>query len=338
MKNLLLLGAALLLLQATSSAKVLRVGYPGIPLSGTDFSDLQSAVNAAGVGDTIHLYPGTWGANFNKKLVVIGKGYFTEGTGANTGLETLQGVAYVTAWMYAGSDSSTFWGLGDGAVGPYYNQVVNAVKIRRCQLSVVRFNDQTCNGWEISQCVIANLTYNWGGGLVTNLNVSNSFLQSVTLQGMAASGLSGLFANNIFSNNGANYFQNGGFIFQSNIFIGSSTNFQSAGNCFFQNNLAEGTSLLPAGNGNVNGVAMANVFVGYPTQGSLSNDARFQLKSGSPAIGAGYNGADAGMFGGTNPYRLSGIPPMPAIFKLTAPGTVTTSNPYTITVSARSNN
>ena len=81
-----------------------------------------------------------------------------------------------------------------------------------------------------------------------------------------------------------------------------------------------------------------SVFVGYAIQGAYSNDGIYVLKTTSPAKGAGVGGTDMGMFGGTNPYKLSGIPKIPAFYKLTAPSNTTSTNPYTVTFSVRSNN
>lgn len=47
--------------------------------------------------------------------------------------------------------------------------------------------------------------------------------------------------------------------------------------------------------------------------GSLIHDRDFQLREGSPAIGAGTAGIDQGAFGGDRPYVLSGLPPVPAV-------------------------
>ena len=107
--------------------------------------------------------------------------------------------------------------------------------------------------------------------------------------------------------------------------------------CTFNNNLFVNKSQASfpnlTGNNNQFGLSSASLFVT-----STSNDARYQLRAGSPAIGAGVGGMDAGMFGGANPYRLSGIPPTPSIYKLTSGSTQTSGNPYTIIFSTRSNN
>ena len=60
------------------------------------------------------------------------------------------------------------------------------------------------------------------------------------------------------------------------------------------------------------------------------------LKPNSPAKGAGSGGTDIGMFGGVNPYVLSGIPSVPTFYQLTAPSNTATTNPYVITFSVKS--
>lgn len=66
-------------------------------------------------------------------------------------------------------------------------------------------------------------------------------------------------------------------------------------------------------------------------------DSAFRLKPGSPAIGAGAGGIDAGAYGGISPYRLSVQPNIPAIYKIIAPAVVT-GGTITVTLSAKSNN
>jgi hypothetical protein len=68
-----------------------------------------------------------------------------------------------------------------------------------------------------------------------------------------------------------------------------------------------------------------------------SADAKYQLKTGSPAIGA-CNGADCGAFAGTTPYILSGLPPRPRITTMEFPGAVINSSatmPVKVTAEGR---
>ena len=66
---------------------------------------------------------------------------------------------------------------------------------------------------------------------------------------------------------------------------------------------------------------MANVFVDFSGSLNYSDDAKWKLKTGSPAIGAGVSGVDCGAFGGPTPYVLSGVPNLPHIYEATIPGT-----------------
>jgi hypothetical protein len=131
---------------------------------------------------------------------------------------------------------------------------------------------------------------------------------------------------------------NGTFVFRNCILISYHYN---DGNSAYQNSIATTSYPIPTTNNDKN-IAYSDmqtkVFVGLGTQGTYSNDGRFVLSSTSPAKGAGEGGTDCGIFGGLNKYRLSGIPPTPSFYKLSATTTTASSNPYTITFSVRSNN
>ena len=168
--------------------------------------------------------------------------------------------------------------------------------------------------------------------------MSNCFIASLYLANGSGITQTGQFTSNTINSYYNQEFGNGSFVVKNNIFL----NYHGLdANCVYQNNLFNTSYAVPVGTGNigVTGTLMGStVFVGYSTQGTYSNDGRYALKPGSPAIGAGAGGIDCGMFGGTNPYKLSGMPRIPAFYKLTAPSNITSTNPYTITFSVRSNN
>ncbi len=66
---------------------------------------------------------------------------------------------------------------------------------------------------------------------------------------------------------------------------------------------------FPATGHNIQNTDMTQVFVP-----SGSGDNWLQLRDGSPAVGTGQSGADMGTFGGAEPYVLSGLPPIPAVY------------------------
>lgn len=328
---------AALLISSVSYGKIRRIGYFGTAVSGTDYTTMQLAHDASAVGDTILLFPGSWTCNVSKRLVVLGYGYIITGANSNPNLQNITGSLTMRADMYVGSDSTVFEGIDAAVIGAYYNNSVSKVIVRRCA-GQIYFNNATSDNWRITQSFINSaFGFNWNGGNVTNLYVANCFLYGVSMNGGLSSGMNGQFVNNVFAPSTNSNFGNGSFIFQNNVF-GYPPTASSITNSVFQNNISTGS--IPAGNGNqtISQATMNNVFVGNPTLGSASYDGAFMLKAGSVAIGAGIGGTDAGMYGGSNPYKLSGIPSIPTFYKLTAPDVITAGNPYNITFSVRSNN
>ena len=103
-------------------------------------------------------------------------------------------------------------------------------------------------------------------------------------------------------------------------------------NCNISNNLVPNGN-LPAGNGNQLNVDMSTVFVNN-TGGFVDNV--YQLKAGSPAIGAGGGGIDCGAFGGGSPFKLAAQPPIPSIYNMQIPATPS-GNSMTLKFSTKSN-
>jgi hypothetical protein len=198
-------------------------------------------------------------------------------------------------------------------------------------------NSNIYSTWQILQCYISYLYPAYSTSTISNLTVNNSYIYYLYGgSGGTAANQSGQFNNCIFSYTD---FNNGSFMVKNSIFLGA--HYDDV-NCVYQFSLFDtGNGTVPSGTGNIgtdDGTMTTNVFVGYNTQGSFSNDGMWALKAGSPAKGTGQSGADMGIYGGANPYKLSGIPRIPAIYKLTAPSNTTSGNPYTITLSVRSNN
>ena len=341
---------AMVFIMATqpANAKIRRVGYWGTPITNTDYADLQSAHDAAAAGDTLLIFPNPsgWSATYSKKLVTLGYGYFTDtaslGTQANPDLQNIKGALSISIALAAGSSNCTFEGLeGIYIYGDNSGATLTGIIIRRCHGSVQLHVNNVQSGWQILQSYLESLylDYYGTGGTISNLTVNNSYIGYLygSASGTAAK-QSGQFNNCIF-----NYtdFGNGSFILKNNIFAYGNPQINDV-NCVYQYNLfATDFSTVPSGTGNLGidySSMTTNVFVGFDTQGTYSNDGMWALKAGSPAKGKGQGGIDMGIYGGANPYKLSGIPRIPAIYKLTAPSTTTSGNPYTITLSVRSNN
>lgn len=320
--------AALLTTTLFAHAKVWRVNNN----AGTsaDFSQLDVACNSPQVsaGDTLYIEASATaytGFNLYKKLVMIGPGYLLSGANGNAGLQANPNSASTVFYIDSLATGSVFMGL---SVTAYLNGATDNLRFERCMLSV--------NPWQVGR-VMQNLVFNkclMTGFQISsypteNLQITNCIFESIGLN--YSSGTNCLIRNNVFYNAGVTLSNS---YISNNIFYNSSLT-QTA--CTIKNNIAT-TNTLPAGNGNVNSLPTASIFAG-----SGSRDGKFMLATASPAKGAGetINGItpDCGAFGTPDPYRLSGIPPIPTIYELTVPVSVpSTASSVNITVSTRSNN
>jgi len=338
---------AMVFIMATqpANAKIRRVGYPGTTVTNTDYADLQSAHDAAAANDTLLIYPGNWYATYSKKLVTIGYGYFVDtsanglGTQANPGLQNIKGSLSFQVNLAAGSSNCTFEGLdGFNIYGDGSGATLTGIIVRRCKGSLgLGQNNNVYSNWQVLQSYLDIIYLEYGNGAtISNLTVNNCYIYQLYGNGGIGSNQNGQFNNCTFYSAD---FNNGSFIIKNSIIANYHSN---EVNCVYQYNLFNTDySGIPSGTGNigVDGIAMTNdVFVGWGDQGTYSNDGRLALKAGSPAKAKGQGGIDMGIYGGLNPYKLSGIPRVPAIYKLTAPSNTTSGNPYTITLSVRSNN
>ena len=288
---------------ATVHATVLRVN--NTPAITVPYATFQAAYNVAVSGDTIYLEGSgfTYGTlTINKNVTVIGPGYFLSQnpeTQANLNPAMADAV-----YLGNGCSGAKIMGLDVGSI--YHNDWSTNL-----QNIVIRRNRIT------SQMLV-----NYSNSYFTNLLFEQNFVSGSA---------TGRYENTVFRNNvisgGVNVYSNYNSISfinniagnatitnapqcANNIFYGATCSFT---NCLLSNNICSATQ-VPSGNGNQLSVDMNSVFVCFTTCTGFSADGRYQLKAGSPAIGAGSNGEDCGIFGGTDPYVLSGIPAIPAIY------------------------
>jgi hypothetical protein len=184
----------------------------------------------------------------------------------------------------------------------------------------------------LSECIFFSEGSNvyLSGPIVTNLVITNCMMTgSVNLQ----DGSTGVFLNNIFSND----------------FITIPTGFDMKNNILFTTGKDNvNLPLLPdpdvsynisisdhfgTSNHNKANVSESSLFFGALTE---STDGKWQLKNGSPAIGAGEGSIDCGAFGGPQPYILSGVPAGPVIYELNVSSYSTPDNKLPVTIKVKS--
>ena len=206
---------------------------------------------------------------------------------------------------------------------------------------IINTNSQT--GLPLSNIVVSQnfgLTINVAakatGILITNNYCATSswYGEENTISALQADPTSiCLVQNNIFRRGAVNVTNSS---FTNNIMITGT--FSGTGN-LLANNLGNNTQ-FGSTNGNKQNVTMSSVFVG--TGAGISTDGQYKLKVGSPAIGAGYgstagNQIDAGMFGGTRPYILAGLPPVPSVYFFENDPIGSNTDPITVNIKVKSN-
>lgn len=358
-KKLFTLCLAALLISSISFAAIRRVGYNGIARSGVDYADFASAHTASAVGDTIQIYGSVTGT-VTKRLVILGFGYNFD---VNPNLQAIGGESPSVGGIIfsPGSDSSIIEGVdGNFQIGNQSNTPVGVgvskVIIRRCRGTITLYNFYApVNDVKITSCIATsiNMSHNAAPAFpCTNLQVSNCYIGAMT---MYQAGSSGSVVNCVtpsptISGVGLTL-NNAGFLVKNSIL----SSYNSANiNTVYENDFfgVAQPSPLPPGSNNRWGQIWANLFTRQtPADDRASfhafaefDEDYFVLKPGSLAINGGFdsggNPTDAGFYGGDALYRykLSGVPAVPAIYKLTAPTTAATSNPYNVTISVRSNN
>lgn len=350
MKNIAFCLSLLAFPLATTSAKIWLVDNTGNP--NADFTTLTAAVASTSVqnGDTVQLAgsPLTYSGSFtlNKRLVFIGPGYFLSENVAQANLNSATVGGQID--LFQGASGSIFMGITiDNGGGSCFrtsnpNASTNNIVIARCRLfagnsaiDITNFNNST--GWIIAQNYIVSngdRTINiQSANAVSNIIIANNYIRQNNFS--TPTGGTAIFGNASSSMTIRHNVVQGRFEVQNSLIennIQASTNNFSATNSTVRNNLSEGTG-LPSGNGNQNSVNMQAVFLG-----TGSTDGRWQLRSGSPAIGAGFNGVNCGMFGGSEPYILSGVPSIPRIIEFNAPTTGSSQSGLPIQLRVRAQN
>jgi hypothetical protein len=336
---------SLLIIVLASSATIWRVNNR--PNVDADFSTLIAAYNAAAPNDTLYVEgsPTNYGIlGLYKPITLIGSGFWLDENDTTQAYKETSKVN--TIYFYSGSQGSVIEGFH---IQSYGNYGTSGIEIHTSNITVRRnrittqsyFNSQISRAIRIVQVVNSIvIEQNWlepvsptdgyGFGVYINNYVSNSYIENNIIfcdtnhyaiylnQEVEASSL--IISNNAIMGDITTYYSA-----QYNNILIYGTYTEGTGDSY-SNNLCNATQ-YPAINGNQQNVDMTTVFEDYTSY----IDNGYFLKTGSPAIGAGIGGVDCGPFGTNDPYVLSGMPPIPAIFDFEMIESIgTTTLPVTI--------
>lgn len=353
---------------------------PNVPLGLNMYRTLQAAHDAAVANDIIYVEPSYLGTTSygdltcTKTLRIIGNGYdHTQNLTIDQPWE--KKISLIGTTTIESGNGTVLQGLyfvqGAGIIVKASNVTITRCRISG-QLTLSRLSaSQNASGAIISHNFFENVYYsftnisgysNYNAGTcsytafpVQNVTFKNNINLKFTPSGFGTIQSGGTCtpstppvsipaANNITINN--NTFVIGGEVINcqsctihSNIFrlspvAGILTNCPgtaASNNVCSTNACVNGTNNVDAVNDNI-------LFVGG---NSFAYDKNYQLTGSSQAIGAGLGGVDAGAFGTNNPYRLSGLAPVPQITTYSqnaSSGIYTTATPMSITISVRGNN
>jgi len=327
MKKLMLL-LTIIAFALTAQAKVWRVNNnAGI---NADYTNFTAAQNTANANDTLYFEGSatTYGnIIISKSLVMIGPGYFlNENPQTQVNLVTAK---FGTITFNTGSSGTTIAGfevtgnitinVGDIIIKNNYTKAIyinstNSFGNILISQNYVNGGIDNSNGTaQIYNVIISNNYIKWNGYQSSSINFGTNY--------------SGIITNNNFECYYSLSVHN--FSIINNIY-NTGNSVMPTDNTFF-NNICNHTQ-APTGNGNQQNITLTDVFVGATGN---STDGQYQLKQDSPAIGAGNDGKDCGMFGGATPYILSGLPSIPSVYEINMPATGDNINGIDVTIKAK---
>ncbi len=307
---------------------------PGID---ADYTNLQDANDNSSNGDTIYVegsetaYPG---ADISHSVTIIGPGYFLS-ENPKTHANGLEAKFNGDINFNTGSAGSIITGCNLG----YYSISINEndISVIGCvvyDVKLSKLSGVTENILVLQNYITNSIHSNSYNSPITNSIISNNIIEVYILISSPNSSMQ--IVNNVFGGKGSYAFSIdcSNSTIQNNISTSSSAQIKvNAGNTITNNILASnGTNT----NGNQYNVAMANVFVDHNGLKGYSTDGKWQLKAGSPAIGAGVGSVDCGAYGGVKPYVLSGLPDLPHIYEASIPSTANSNKGLKVTIKVKS--
>lgn len=287
-----------MLLSIQVSATVFTVN--NTPGSNAQFDNIQAAHDAASPGDTILVGGSATQYNLvsvSKKIVIIGPGFKP-----NNNDNLVANISFVSL-ASTSAEGSVFIGFKSNEISvDAGSNLVNFISIQGCEINSIIGRNKGRN-WTIENTIASVIS-----GLEFS-TIRNTFLNAV--QNLKTSGI----INCVFLSGGTSSGEN--LLFSNNIF--STAGQVSTNNSTFNNNLftrqdpVATNSSFPVSNSfsnNLFGVDPKFVNTAFGNLFSFKND--YNLQPDSPAIGAGTDGRDLGVYGGQG-FSNSGEPPLPIV-------------------------
>lgn len=304
-----------------------------------DFQSVQAAINDdinVQNGDTLFIEGSAQaysGFSVDKQLYIIGPGYFL---GDNPKTSNSGAFAFINgdARFIVGSEGSVILGItmSSSSTLNHIDVDTDNITVIGCWLENGLDIGDEVNNLTILKCFFDGNLFR-GSTLFSfqNLTLRNSIINGNVEFGnsSAVPRTFGRVENNLFLGDAVLTAST----FRNNIWFpvtSSSINIKSG---TVENNLVF-NQLLGTENGNTGFSNSSEVF---GEQTGRSFDEKWALDSSSAFKGTGTDGTDPGVFGGSNPYVLSGVPPLPVIYELNTSGYGNQTDGLPVTIKVRSN-
>lgn len=289
--------------------------------SPAQYSTIQTAVDAANDGDTIHIVgsPTLYAtATITKELHLVGDGH--NSNKQNPSVSRVNTIMLRTT-AFTTSSGSTFEGLELNNLniqGAYYaisdTVYIDSVTIQFCKINSTLYFYKYISTIQVNNNIINSITnsviyYSYDG--LNNIVINNNIIRYNNYKGSSFHYTT--FSNNNFISSVNTSSASKKINFNNNIFYGISPNHTTTGHDgnIYTNNLSYFTSnnvfdtIFPnSGAGNFTGIDPQ--FVSKPTLTPFVTTDDYNLQSGSAAINAGSDGTDIGITGGLNPWPEDG--------------------------------
>ena len=331
MKTITLTLTAILFMAISTFATVWTVSNNPTDIAAVNFTSLQTAIDSASVGDTLYVMGSiaTYGTvDVKKQLVFIGSGYHN----FNPGRPSTKVTAFNMRYMRDGLNNII--STPNGSVFTGFEANITSMDVGISNISIIRnkgaftYYGSTTNpasNWIIMNNIINSLEHYLYQKIMSNFQILNNIVKGHCYSH------SSTVKNNIFISTSC-YLSGNSSTISNNIFYASSTA-QLSGSTVTNNlSYSSGSTAITdfdytSSNYDTNNVVNQDPkFVSIPVSTSptfeYSHD--YHLQSSSPAIGAGTNGTDIGIYGGSYPfpsggpipYQTSALPAIPQILEL----------------------
>ena len=283
------------------------------------YNDLQTAIDAAQSGDTllIHRSPTSYGnATITKRLVLIGEGVLPNKSPQGTSSLGNITLTYNTSTLEHASKSKLI-GLFISILnvfekGTDVNFACDSIAISNAKIATIALKGKIYGlalQYSIVNTISGGLLYNckFSNNLISSAGMSNSdgtgnvFINNLFMTRLSSAG--GIVANNVFYANAGAVFPLAckNVIFSNNIFYNTSipfnpSDFTSNGNTSINNQFNVNPLF-------VNPITFGALYVYTAIAPTTGPFADFHLQPTSPAINAGTDGTDLGIYGGGVPWR-----------------------------------